>query len=833
MVDFSSSLVTLPRKKSNADHLYTLRCFLSFNESHLPAIMDAGFDTSPDLTGFLHSEDESLFYDEDLRPLHDDAAFRERLQELEQPGDDRSSASSEAWIIRSTIKDEISRSGEMATHDGSNQPIGIELPAGSIAVAPDGTVTQGPRPGHMSLTQSILRDVVGMKNRGLSENRGGDAHSFLLPSSSQGLSGTKPAPCSTCACLQDVYGKATLQELRQSRNRCKWCRLVVEILEFYKSGIDGENRVRIFAPLTKNDTLRICCQGGVARESEMPFMIEAFDLPGHRPLYPSIKSAADISGDTSSPEAFAKARYWLQHCVDDHKGCASNTNVRLPTRLVRIRRDPFTHLTTIKLVETNNSFGRYACLSHCWGPQGSSSLLRTTSANYKAHLNTIPIQSLPRTFQHALITTRRLGLDLIWIDSLCIIQGDEADWTREAACMGSYYSSGYVTISASWSHGPSGGCFNISEPEFIGRRLRIPDSFSSLSVRRVLDHGSRWPLLHRGWVFQERMLSPRVLHFSLREIVWECLTCTACECGMSDALQAELSNKSEYTRAMGNTERHRLKDVWRDMVQQYSRLDLTFASDKFAAIAGVAKQMQGYRHANYFAGLWKDSMIGDMLWRSFSSSVEQLKPRNEGNKAPTWSWASVEAPWIEYEHLGTRVGARGRTVSFERIEDTFAKILNISGEPLADGSFGDSELGVITIEGNCIRGRVVHRPLLPLPDSDMPDRDTDYSEWKEAKKHELKAQIVLDDDSEPMFHADYGFFSAGRYHISSGDEVLVLKMALVGEGDDVYSSPRVLGLVLHQVEWPKTYDRVGLVEFSARNDVGVFQGSQREVLQIV
>ncbi|EEU34768.1 uncharacterized protein NECHADRAFT_82410 [Fusarium vanettenii 77-13-4] len=729
--------------------------------------MDNGFDTSPNLAGFLHSEDESIFYDEDLRPLRDDAAFRERLQELEQPGDDRSSASSEAWIIRSTIKDEISRSGKLATHDGSDQPIGIELPAGSIAVAPDGTVTQGHRPEHLSLTQLMLRDVVGIKNLRLSKNRGGDAHSSLLPSSSQGLSSTKPATCPTCACLQDVYGKTTLQELRRSQDRCKYCQLVVQILEFYKSGLDGENRVRIFAPLTKNDTLRICCQCGMARESEIPFMIEVFDLPSHRPLYPPIKPAADISGDTSSPEAFAKARYWLQHCVDDHKGCASNTNVRLPTRLVRIRRDPFTHLTTIKLIETNSSFGRYACLSHCWGPQGSSGLLRTTSANYEAHLNAIPIQSLPRTFQHALITTRRLGLDLIWIDSLCIIQGDEADWTREAARMGSYYSSGYVTISASWSPRPSGGCFNLSEPEFIGRRLPIPDSFNSVSVRRVLDHGSRWPLLHRGWVFQERMLSPRVLHFGLREIVWECLTCTACECGMSDALQAELSNKREYTQAMGNTERDRLKDAWRDMVQQYSGLDLTFASDRFAAIAGVAKQMQGYRHANYFAGLWEDSMIGDMLWRSFRSPGEQMKPRNEGNKAPTWSWASVEAPWITYEHLGTRLGARGRTVSFERIEDTYAKILSISGEPLADGSFGDSELGAIIIQGSCIRGRVVHRPLHQPPSSDIPARGTSYSEWYEARKHELKAEIVLDDGYEPRFHTDYGL--NGRRHMIEWD----------------------------------------------------------------
>ncbi|KAI8716217.1 HET domain-containing protein [Fusarium sp. LHS14.1] len=422
--------------------------------------MDDGFATSPNLADFLDLDDESIFYDEDLRLIRDDTAFRDRLQELEQSAEDRNSASNEATAIRMTIKNEISKSGDVATHVDS--ATGFELLASATAAAPDRTVTQDHGREHRSFTQWMLGDILGLKSLRLSRNRGADSPSYPLLSSAHDLPSTKPAACPTCTCLQDPYGKTTLQELRESRGRCRSCRLIVQILEFYKSGLDGKDKVRIFAPLTKKDTLRMWCQGN-GRECKIPFMIEIFDLPGHRPLHPSIKPAADISGDTSSPESFAKARYWLQSCVDTHKGCASNTNVRLPTRLVRISRDPSTDLMTTNLVETNNSFGRYACLSHCWGPQGSSSLLRTTSANYKAHLNAIPMEALPRTFQHALITAHRFGLDFLWIDSLCIIQGDKADWDQEAARMGSYYSNSYITISASWSPQPSGGCFSISE----------------------------------------------------------------------------------------------------------------------------------------------------------------------------------------------------------------------------------------------------------------------------------------------------------------------------------------------------------------------------------
>lgn len=308
--------------------------------------MDKGFLLSPRLTDFLHSDDESFFFEQDLRSLSNETAFRERLQELTQSRAARNSAWCEAWTIRSTIKDEIFRSGEAAAHDGSNQPIGLELPEGTISVAPDGTVTRGRGRERLSLTQSMLRNIVGLKNLGLSKNRGADANFYFPPSSSHNFSSTKTAPCPACAYLHDPYGKSTLSELRQCHARCRSCRLVLQILKFYKPGLDGNNKVRIFAPLTKNDTLRIWCQDSTSGESVVPFMIEVFHLPGHLPFSSSIRPAADISGDTSSPEAFAKARYWLQHCVDVHKGCVSNTNVRLPTRLVRIGRYPITHLIT-------------------------------------------------------------------------------------------------------------------------------------------------------------------------------------------------------------------------------------------------------------------------------------------------------------------------------------------------------------------------------------------------------------------------------------------------------------------------------------------------------
>jgi hypothetical protein len=301
---------------------------------------------------------------------------------------------------------------------------------------------------------------------------------------------------------------------------------------------------------------------------------------------------------------------------------------------------------------------------------------------------------------------------------------------------------------------------------------------------------------------------------------------------MSGALQTELSSKDEYTRAMSTTQRDRLKDVWRDMVQRYTWLNLTYASDRFAAIAGVAKQMQRFRSSRYFAGLWEDSMIGDMLWKPFSSLGSPVKLRKDENQAPTWPWASVEAPWITYDHLGTLSGTRGRSESFERIEETYVKILSISGEPLAEENSGGSELGAIIMKGSCIRGRVVHSPLHRPPSPDSSRRRPEYLEWYRQRKHELKFEIALDNSSEAKFHADYDLAFSGRYCVRSGDAIVVLRMAL-GEGDDVLSEPSVFGLVLRQIGCPNTYERVGLAGFQDKEGSDAFEWSEKIVLQIV
>mgnify|MGYP005989207325 CR=1 FL=1 len=66
---------------------------------------------------------------------------------------------------------------------------------------------------------------------------------------------------------------------------------------------------------------------------------------------------------------------------------------------------------------------------------------------------------LPKTFQDAMEVARFLEGRYIWIDSLCIIQDNNADWEENAVVMGDVYQNTYLTLSATASSNSSEGLF--------------------------------------------------------------------------------------------------------------------------------------------------------------------------------------------------------------------------------------------------------------------------------------------------------------------------------------------------------------------------------------
>ncbi|KAI1300819.1 heterokaryon incompatibility protein-domain-containing protein [Xylaria venustula] len=514
-------------------------------------------------------------------------------------------------------------------------------------------------------------------------------------------------PCSQCNNLQrlDRNGnpwrlETSLTSIESSaKSGCRFCELLL-------SGID-----RCMPTWVPQERAK---SGVYESEAQLPFKgfmlyldwhdsnrnrkqvaIDFFSLRSDTCPWTCIGVGSDICGDTSSEASFAQAVHWIRECTQSHTLCNNRRSTPLPNRVVNVGE---AGCNQIKLYETENEPAKYICLSHCWGP---AQLIKTTAATLQQHKDGIAWADLSTTFQHAITFARKLGIQYIWIDSLCIIQDSEADWRAESSRMADIYENAHITLAATKSGSGAGGCFSIALPERKAYELRCDDDDGtphSIYVRRNLhdDYNvgpNNNPLLRRGWVFQERLLSPRVLHFGAQELYWECMEAAACECSyISSSKEKEsqpLSSISEYLlRHMLGKISHAiklssespqvLKNRWHEIVEEYSYLSLTFERDKFPALSGVAKQMQRFREARYVAGLWEDNLIEDLLWRTFALSAE----RPSKWRAPTWSWASINGR-VQY------------VSNSDEVKRTFAQVLEIECAPLADDN--TSELASATL----------------------------------------------------------------------------------------------------------------------------------------
>ena len=221
---------------------------------------------------------------------------------------------------------------------------------------------------------------------------------------------------------------------------------------------------------------------------------------------------------------------WLAICNEDR---SDHRPAWIPTRLIDLGTS---NDQIVKLVDTRSTptRGPYATLSHRWA---DSTVIQTTSSNIEQFSHAIPVTTLSKTFQDAFIAARSyLGIRYIWIDSLCIIQDDPQDWRAESVTMHDVYSRSLCNLSAIAA---SSGIHGLFPPRYIDRihpcgieinwAGRYPEIYIPIPKRFWDEQLDYAPLSRRGWVFQERWLAPRILHFSSDQLLWECSELNASE----------------------------------------------------------------------------------------------------------------------------------------------------------------------------------------------------------------------------------------------------------------------------------------------------------------
>jgi hypothetical protein len=271
-----------------------------------------------------------------------------------------------------------------------------------------------------------------------------------------------------------------------------------------------------------------------------------------------------VGGHPLSPQALQWVRSLADRCAALHTSCTSEDLPQLPKRVLFLETTGETDIK-VRLVEPDRESADFAALSHSWGSERSCMTTKKTLQDKK---DGIPWNSIPQTFRDAITYVLTLGIQYLWIDSLCIVQDDSTDWEIESSRMADIYQSAVITLSATASTGDSQGCFSskLESPNYL--ELSLPEDVGAcrIAVRRPLKHWhdvsprdayEYFPLLSRGWAFQERLLAPRVLHFCGQEIVWQCRELTICEC---DGLRDSTSPAGEYYNVIEETEKQLATD---------------------------------------------------------------------------------------------------------------------------------------------------------------------------------------------------------------------------------------------------------------------------------
>jgi hypothetical protein len=190
------------------------------------------------------------------------------------------------------------------------------------------------------------------------------------------------------------------------------------------------------------------------------------------------------------------------------------------------------------------------------------------------------------------------------------------------------------------------------EPELA---VALPDGLTLAVLRKMWsDIFTEAPLNSRAWVFQERLLSKRILHFARNELLWECSTCSERERGFlkppSFPQNEPVHGDSPRLKQMlVELNSENMLGLWKRIVELYTQRHITISSDKLSALSGVAELFQKVDNFRYTAGIWVED-LSQLLWsppESWHASYIKLNSNSAYDSsgiaeyiASSWSWAS-------------------------------------------------------------------------------------------------------------------------------------------------------------------------------------------------
>lgn len=294
------------------------------------------------------------------------------------------------------------------------------------------------------------------------------------------------------------------------------------------------------------------------------------------------------------------------------------------------------------------------------------------------------------------------------------MQGRGGDWHEEAKKMAGIYLNATFTVAA--VDGTRLRDVAPTQP-FLAEesQFRRDKDWSNLEkVYEVLEETGNFTFREngeldtRGWAFQEKMLSKRLISLTKKDVFWDCLHHSASgrrptgilgdfSPGFRDSddrnFKRFLLRSPAATPTFSPSEGYW---YWRKAVEEYTSRELTFGKDRLIALDGIIRRMSDVLSDTHEVGIWRKDILRSLIWFADLAGRHSYLPVVE---APSWSWVSVDSSisyrlWHPHERY------------HRNKQEKLTPISKVRRLPV-DHSHFSSPTGTLEIHGPVVEGYVV------------------------------------------------------------------------------------------------------------------------------
>jgi hypothetical protein len=353
---------------------------------------------------------------------------------------------------------------------------------------------------------------------------------------------------------------------------------------------------------------------------------------------------------------------WLAHCEKKHKNSYDNIQWIHPNGdevfwTIDVRN---------KKLRRTRTKDRFVALSYVLGGTTVAPFVATAEEFFTVVDKGMSLQPMlekqPKIIADAVLMVLDIGESLLWVDALCMPPSSKHR-AAQIAFMDQICGSAVLTIIAPNEDHRGSGFSGIRwcsrEPDQIAEQVG-PSLTLAIELPHTIDVVTKAPWNNRGWTYQERLLSKRLLIFTDEAIFSQCKSVLTDEDVLADENESKISwpgselslDRMTSTESAQYMRQFRMQgdELFDDscfgeyaaMVEGYSKRHLTLDSDVLATFSGLSRGFAWAWRTDLLWGLPESRIDAALLWeKDFLSDRNPHfhRRRPTSVRFPSWTWA--------------------------------------------------------------------------------------------------------------------------------------------------------------------------------------------------